>query len=65
MSNVHKISAVYDVVKHPQMISLGEKGTHGVSVTGEKASMPLLQMSKGSTLKHKVHLIPKSTTVAT
>ena len=32
LSYVHEIQTVYDVVQHPQMILLSEKGAHGVSL---------------------------------
>jgi len=47
------------------MITLGEKGPHGIGVSSEQASIPPPQRCKGNTLKNKVPFIPNSTSVAT
>ena len=39
--NVHETPKASDVVENPQMMLVGEKGSHGVNVTGEKASTAL------------------------
>lgn len=39
-------------MKHPQMMLLGEKGTHGVSVTSEKIDVLLPQMRKNAQGQH-------------